>query len=91
MNVSRYKNIIIHVGGHDVDANIDQNSFREEYQYLLSSVANSGCKIYVSGLPPRDGTNMKPFNEILKDLSVQSNTIFIDDHNSFLMASEQLL
>ena len=90
MELSRYKNIIIHVVGHDVDAKIDQNSFREEYQSLLSVMADSGCKVYISGLLPRGGTNMKPFNEILKDLCEQSNANFIDNNNSFIMASGQL-
>ena len=33
---------------------------------------------------------MKPFNAILKDLCETSNAIFIDNHNSFIMASGQL-
>ena len=90
MDLSRYKKIILHVGVHDVDANIDQNAFREEYKSLLSSVSTSGCKVYVSGLLPRGGTNMKPFNAILKNLCELSNAIFIDNHNSFIMASGQL-
>ena len=33
---------------------------------------------------------MKPFNAILKNLCELSNAIFIDNHNSFIMASGQL-
>ena len=90
MDLSRYKKLILHVGGHDIDANIDQNTFRQDYQSLLSSLSVSGCKVYVSGLLPRGGTNKKPFNAILKDLCETSNAIFIDNHNSFIMASGQL-
>lgn len=90
MDLSRYKKLIIHVGGHDIDANIDQNAFRKDYQSLLASVSDSGCKVYVSGLLPRGGTNMKPFNAILKGLCEISNAIFINNHNSFIMASGQL-
>ena len=76
--------------GHDIDANIDQYTFRQDYQSLLTSLSDSGCKVYVSGLLPHGGTNMKPFNAILKDLCEISNAIFIDNHNSFIMAFRQL-
>ena len=58
---------------------------------MLSTLSDSGCKVYVSGLLPRGGgANMKLFNAILKDLCVISYAIFIDYHNSFIMASGQL-
>ena len=33
---------------------------------------------------------MKPFNNILKDLSSEVNATFIDNHDSFVMASGEL-
>ena len=48
MDLSRYKNIIMHVGGHDVDDHISQNAFDEKYDSLLKSLENSGCKVFVS-------------------------------------------
>ena len=47
MDLPRFKNLKLHVGGHDIDANIDQTTFREVYQSLLSSVSDSGCKVYM--------------------------------------------
>ena len=90
MDLSRYENIIIHVGGYDIDENISLNSFREKYNALLTFLKNSGCKVYVSGLLPRGGTDMKQFNDILKDISNQNEAQFINNHNSFIMASGEL-
>ncbi|MEW8152905.1 MAG: hypothetical protein AB2810_22440, partial [Candidatus Thiodiazotropha endolucinida] len=66
-----------------------QTSFREKYLNLLECMKQKNCKT-VSGLLPRGGTNMKPFNEILKELCKQSNAIYIDNHDSFIMASGEL-
>ena len=90
MDLRRYKSIVLHIGGHDVDADITFTSFREEYQSLLTSVKQSGCKTYVSGLLPRGGTNMKPFNETLRELCSENDCTFIDNHDSFVMASGEL-
>ena len=35
-DLSRYENIVLHVGGHDIDANISQTAFREKYSSLLN-------------------------------------------------------
>ena len=52
MDLSRYKNIILHIGGHDVDSGISQTSFREKYLNLLECMKQQNCKTYVSGLLP---------------------------------------
>ena len=52
MDLSHYQNLILHVGGHDIDANISQTAFREKYSALLNSVNDNNCKIFVSGLLP---------------------------------------
>ena len=36
MDLSRYRNIVIHVGGHDIDAKCSLNIFKEKYQSLLN-------------------------------------------------------
>ena len=90
MDLSRYKNIIIHVGGFNEDDSFSQTSFSEKYDSLLKSLENSGCKVFVSGLLPRGGTDMKPFNDILKNLSLKHKVTFINNHNSFIMASGEL-
>ena len=90
MDLSRYKNIIIHIGGHDVDSKISLQSFREKYQSLLDFLKSVGCKLFVSGLLPRGGTDMQKFNDTLKEMCLQNNVKFINNHNSFIMASGEL-
>ena len=68
MKLSRYQNIVLHVGGHYVDAYINRTSFRDEFSSLLNYVSQHNCNVFVSGLLPRGGKNVKPFYEILADL-----------------------
>ena len=90
MDLSRYKNIIIHVDGHDIDIGISPDSFKEKYQSLLDYLKTVNSKLFEPGLLPRGGIDMKIFNTILKDLCLKSNVDFIDIHNSFNMASGEL-
>ena len=90
MDLSRYQNIVLHVGGHDVDAKINRASFRDKYSSLLNYVSQQNCNIFVSGLLPRGGKNVKPFNEVLVDLCKSTKAKFIDNHDSFVMASGEL-
>ena len=91
MDLSRYKNIILHVGGHDIDGEIILTAFREKYRALLSSVTHENSEIFVSGLLPRGGTNMKPFNDFLKDVCEETKSVYIDNHDFFTLASGALL
>ena len=90
MDLSRYETIVLHIGGHDVDAKVGPTEFKHKYQSLLSSLADKNCKILISGLLPRRGTNMKPYNSILNELSSQFKAQFIDNHDSFIMALGKL-
>ena len=87
MDLAHYKQIVIHVGGHDVDANISQNSFRNKYKQLLDDIIKQNSKVFVSGLLPRERKNMKPINDILKTLCKSVNIEFIGNHDSFILAS----
>ena len=90
MDLSRYKHIILHIGGHDIDAQITPDDFKKRYQSLLQSLSGVNCNIFVSGLLPRGKTDMKPFNNIMKDLCSQFKAKFINNHDSFIMASGEL-
>ena len=87
MDLSRYRNVILHIGGHDVDAKIDPNTFKDKYASLLMSLSDKGCDVFVSGLLPRGGTNMTPYNDILRELSVTNKAKFVNNHDSFILAS----
>ena len=90
MDLSRYKNIILHIGGYDVDAKAKPDQFKAKYQSLLQSLSETESKIYISGLLPRGRIDIKPYNNILKRLSSQFQATFIDNHDSFIMASGEL-
>ena len=90
MDLSCYDKVVLHVGGNDVEAKVSPTEFKRKYQSLLKSVANNKSELFISGLLPRKGLNMKPFNNILKDLSSEVNATFIDNHDSFVMASGEL-
>ena len=87
MDHSLYDKIILHIGGNDIDENITHTAFKNKYQSLLTFIGTKTDKIFVSGLLARGGINIKPYNNILKELSVTANAKFIDNHNSFILAS----
>ena len=89
MDLSRYQDIVIHIGGHDIDGNIKAAAaaFRQKYQALLDSLISQNLKVHVPGLLPRGPKNVKPFNDILVNLSQNLNNDFIANHNSFVFAS----
>ena len=84
MNLSVYDTVITHVGDFDIVDGADINMFENDYKYLLS-VVSAKCKVVVSGLLPRRGTNVKPFNIKLKILCDKMKVTFIDNHNSFII------
>lgn len=90
MDLSRYKTLVLHIGGQDIDTKISPNSFKEKFKSLLDFLTQKDCKIIVSGLLPRGGVNIKPFNAIIQDLCQPLNISFIDNHGSFIMASGEL-
>ena len=60
MDLYRYANIVLHIGGHDVDAKTKPEEFKVKYQALLQSLTEVDSKIYVSGLLPRGKIDMRP-------------------------------
>ena len=45
MDLSRYENIVLHIGGHDVDAKTKPEEFKVKYQALLQSLSEVDSKI----------------------------------------------
>ncbi|CAC5395801.1 unnamed protein product [Mytilus coruscus] len=85
-DMSKYRTIIIHIGGNDFDNGDNLQSIRDNYEallYLLNIKCHPHCKFVVSGILPRKGFNMHNPNEMLKDLCEQFNIQFIDHTNMF--------
>ena len=43
--------------------------------------------MFVSGLLPRGGTDMKSFKAILREICRECKITFVDNHDSFVLAS----
>ena len=86
MNLSVYDTVLTHVGDFDIDDGADINMFVNDYKYLLS-VVSAKCNVVVSGLLPREETNVKPFNVKLKILCDKLKVAFSDNHGAFIMVS----
>lgn len=86
MNFEPYEKIILQVGGYDVSSGVDISTFKTKLNALLLDL-KAKCKIAVSGLLPRDGFDMKPYNVEIKSLCQKYEMEFIDNHDSFLLAS----
>ena len=89
-NLDKCKTIIVHVGGNDADDDKDLESFCDDYISLLESITCEDRRIIVSGLLPRKGIDLEPYNEQLKALCDENNIEFINNFNCFLFASGEL-
>ena len=90
MDLSRYANIVLHIGGNDIDSRISLSQFKQKYTSLLESLSGKNCKVAISGLLPRRKIDIRPYNSTLKELSAQFEATFIDYHDSFILASGEL-
>ena len=68
----------------------DLESFCDDYISLLESITCDDRRIVVSGLLPRKGIDLEPYNEHLKALCDENNIEFINNFNCFLFASGEL-
>ena len=89
-NLEQCKTIIVHVGGNDADDGKDLDTFCDDYISLLDSLSNDDRRIIVSGLLPRKGINLEPYNEQLKAICEENNIEFINNFDDFLYASGEL-
>ena len=89
-NIEKCKTVILHVGGNDAHDGKDLNTFCDDYISLLESLIDEDRRIIVSGLLPRKGIDLEPYNEKLKSLCEENNIDFVDNFDSFFLASGEL-
>ena len=65
--------------------------FRQNYENLIDSVCIDDSRVMISELLPRGNVDMKPYNEVLKSLCADSAVEFVENYNSFLLASGEML
>ena len=83
-NIENCKTVILHIGGNDADNGKDLDTFCDDYISLLESLVEDGRRIIVSGLLPRRGIDLEPYNEQLKSLCDENNIDFVNHFDSFL-------
>ena len=83
-NIENCKTVILHIGGNDADNGKDLDTFCDDYISLLESLAEDDRHIIVSGLVPRRGIDLEPYNEQLKSLCDENNIDFVNHFDSFL-------
>ena len=89
-NIDDCKTIILHVNDNDADDGVDIETFSKSYVSLLNSIAAENRRIIVSGLLPRKTVDLKPYNDILKTICDKNGIEFIDNYDSFLLASGEM-
>ena len=57
---------------------------------LLNNLDAENRRIIVTGLLPRESVDLKPYNQTLKDICNENGTEFIDNYDSFLLASGEM-
>ena len=90
MDISRYKNIIVHVGTNDIHKSAD--TFINEYDNLLNIIYNKSgsLKIVVSGLCPKmdmDTYIIDELNDCLYELTNSYDLNFVDYNFSFYFSN----
>ena len=90
LNIEQCETLIIHVGGNDADNGIELDSFYEEFDSLIDSVSDGTRRIIISGLLPRDTVDLVPYNKLLQSLCADNAVEFVDNYNSFLLASGEI-
>lgn len=89
-DIENCKTIILHVGGNDADNGTDPEDFCDSYISLLDNLVADDRRIIVSGLLPRQGVDLEPFNNKLKALCAENDIEYVDHFDSFLLASGEM-
>ena len=82
---------MLHVGGNDADNGVDIEFLREHYESYIDTVNDSNSCIIVSGLFPRESVDLETFNETLKSLYAYNVVELVDNYDSFLLATGELV
>ena len=89
-DIEKCQTVIVHVGSNDADNGEDIDDFCDHYSSLLDSLVHDDRRIIVSGLLPRKGSNLEPYNEQLKSLCEDNCIEFVNHFDRFLLASGEL-
>ena len=84
------KTIILHIGTNDADNGSDIETFAENFETLITDLMKNDRQVIVSGLLPRKGVDISPYNDRLKLLCEAYEMEYVDNYKGFLMASGEI-
>lgn len=90
MDIDKCKNLILHIGGNDAANGEDLDDFRDSYESLIDSVYVDDRRVIISELLPRDDADVQPYNEVLMSLCEDNAVEFVENFDSFLLASGEM-
>lgn len=89
MDLSVYETVVIHVGEMDIANKLDVEAFKSKYKELISLVTKTS-KVIISGLLPRETHDVQHYNHALSDICISQKIQFIENHNTFILASGEI-
>lgn len=84
MEVSKYENVIIHVGGNDVADSSTCETLRANLTNITSLLHSYSCKTYMCSLVPRVDVDVSSANRIIADVCHSSSSTLIDSYKAFV-------
>ena len=72
----------------DADSGVDMNTFSNVS--LLNNLDAENRPIIVRGFLPRESVDLKPYNQTIQDICSENDIEFIDNYESFLLASGEM-
>ena len=83
-NIENCKTVLLHIGGNDADNGKDLDTFCDDYISLLESLVEDDRRIIISGLLPRRGMDLEPYDVQLKLVCDEILIDFVNHFDSFL-------
>ena len=91
-DISKFKNVVIYVGGNDAANSDNTETFIKRYKDVITSIKkkNKDCRIYLCSSCPRGDAEVHKFNGEIEKLATENSVRFIDIYPAFYDKNEDL-
>ena len=91
-DLSKFRNVVIYVGGNDSAQSDDTELFVKHYKDLIALIKekNSGCRIYLCSSCPRGDPDVSSFNDEIEGIATNHAVRFIDIYPTFYDKNKDL-
>ena len=85
IDLKKFSHVVIYICGNDASSGSDSEFFEEIYDQVIQhiKVTNRECNIITCNICPRRDTSTADMNEVIKQISEQHSTSFIDLGRAF--------